>query len=163
MTDEKELNTQTNVSGEVDDMTQDYVAAIKELKQNSVDRSKYEELRAENKKLLDSIVNGQSLEAPKQEDVKSIDQLRSELFNGETELSNLDFIKDSLELRKQLIAKGEPDPFLPVGQQIQPTDFDIQTADKVASVLQECVDYAEGDSEVFTNELMRRTIDVKIR
>ena len=68
-----------------------------------------------------------------------------------------------MELRKQLIAKGEPDPFLPVGQQIQPTDFDIQTADKVASVLQECVDYADGDSEVFTNELMRRTIDVKIR
>ena len=163
MTDEKELNTQTNVSGEVDDMTQDYVAAIKELKQNSVDRSKYEELRAENKKLLDSIVNGQSLEAPKQEDVKSIDQLRSELFNGETELSNLDFIKDSLELRKKLIAKGEPDPFLPVGQQIQPTDFDIQTADKVAEILQECVDYADGDSEVFTNELMRRTVDVKIR
>ena len=94
MIDEKELNTQTNVSGEVDDMTQDYVAAIKELKQNSVDRSKYEELRAENKKLLDSIVNGQSLEAPKQEDVKSIDQLRSELFNGETELSNINFIKD---------------------------------------------------------------------
>ena len=162
MIDEKELNTQTNVSGEVDDMTQDYVAAIKELKQNSVDRSKYEELRAENKKLLDSIVNGQSLEAPKQEDVKSISQLRSELF-GESEISNLDFIKDSLELRKKLIAKGEPDPFLPVGQQIQPTDFDIQTADKVASILQECVDYADGDSEVFTNELMRRTVDVKIR
>jgi len=159
--EEKELN---NVSGEqVDGMTQDYLAAINELKQNSVDRSKYDELKAENKKLLEAVVNGSSVEAPKQEVVKSLDELRGELFNGENELSNLDFIKNSLELRRQLMAEGKPDPFLPVGQQIQPTDFDIATAQKVADVLQECVDYAEGDSDVFTNELMRRTVDVKIR
>ena len=42
----------------------DYIAAIKELKQNSVDRSKYEALRAENKKLLDSIVNGTEIAQP---------------------------------------------------------------------------------------------------
>jgi len=154
---------QNSVSGEVEDMTPDYLAAIKELKQNSVDRQQYEELKAENKKLLDSIVNGQALETPKQELVRPISELREELFNGEKDISNLDFIKDSLELRKQLIAEGKPDPFLPVGQQIQPTDFDIQTAEKVANVLQECVDYANGDSEVFTTELMRRTVDVKIR
>lgn len=154
---------QNSVSGEVEDMTPDYLAAIKELKQNSVDRQQYDELKAENKKLLDSIVNGQALETPKQELVKPISELREELFNGEKDISNLDFIKDSLELRKQLIAEGKPDPFLPVGQQIQPTDFDIQTAEKVANILQECVDYANGDSEVFTTELMRRTVDVKIR
>lgn len=159
--EEKELN---NVSGEkVEDMTQDYLAAINELKQNSVDRSKYDELKAENKKLLEAVVNGSSVETPKQEVVKSLDELRGELFSGENELSNLDFIKNSLELRRQLMAEGKPDPFLPVGQQIQPTDFDIATAQKVADVLQECVDYAEGDSDVFTNELMRRTVDVKIR
>lgn len=159
--EEKELN---NVSGDtVEDSTPDYLAAIKELKQNSVDRSKYEELRAENKKLLEAVVNGSSVETPKEEVVKSLDELRHDLFNGETELSNLEFIKGSLELRRQLIAEGKPDPFLPVGQQIQPTDFDISTAQKVADVLQECVDYSEGDSDVFTNELMRRTVDVKIR
>jgi hypothetical protein len=44
-----------------------------------------------------------------------------------------------------------------------PTDEDVRTAQKVADVLQECVDYAEGDSAVFTNELQRRLVDVKIR
>ena len=44
-----------------------------------------------------------------------------------------------------------------------PTDDDVKTAEKVAQVLQECVDYAEGDSAVFTNELQRRMVDVKIR
>jgi len=153
----------TVVSGEVEDMTQDYLATIKELKQNSVDRSKYEELRAENKKLLEAVVNGSSVEAPKQEVVESIPELRKALFNEDQSLNNLEFAKKSLELRRQLIANGEPDPFLPVGNQIQPSDFDIATANKVAEVLQDCIDYAEGDADVFTNELMRRTIDVKIR
>ena len=154
----------TSVTGnEVDEVTQDYLTTIKELKQNSVDKSKYEQLRLENKRLLDSIVNGQELDLPKQDEMKSVKELRDTLFNGEQELSNLDFVKNALELRSALISEGKPDPFLPVGNQISPTDYDIQTAEKVAQVLQECVDYADGDSGVFTNELQRRTIDVKIR
>jgi len=161
MTDEN--LTQNNVSGEAEDMTQDYLAAIKELKENSVDRQQFEQLKAENKKLLEAVVNGQSVEAPKPEVVESIDDLRHDLFNNEQNISNLDFVTKALELRKQLIAKGEPDPFIPYGSQISPTDFDIQKAQSVANVFQECVDYAEGDSGVFTNELLRRTQDVKIR
>lgn len=61
------------------------------------------------------------------------------------------------------MAEGKPDPFLPVGNQIAPTDDDIAAAERVAKVLQECVDYADGDSAVFTNELQRRTIDIKVR
>ena len=156
-------NEQISVTSEVEDMTPDYLATIKELKQNSVDRQKYDQLKAENKRLLDSIVNGQEIDLPKQEQKRSIEEIRQELFKGDVDLSNLDFIKDALELRSALIAEGEPDPFLPVGNQIAPTDFDIATAEKVANVLQECVDYAEGDSAVFTNELQRRTVDVKIR
>ena len=49
MQEEKELN----VTGEkVEDMTPDYLAAINELKQNSVNREDYNKLKAENKKLL---------------------------------------------------------------------------------------------------------------
>lgn len=158
-----EEENKTVVSGEVEDMTQDYLATIKELKEKSVDRSKYEELRAENKKLLEAVVNGSSVEAPKQEVVESIPELRKALFNEDQTLTNLEFTKKSLELRRQLIANGEPDPFLPVGNQIQPSDFDVAAANKVAEVLQECVDYAGNDNDVFTNELMRRTADVKIR
>ena len=154
----------TSVTGnQVDDMAPDYLAAIKELKENSVDRQKYDQLKAENKKLLDSIVNGQELDLPKTEKKKSVDELRKELFSDSQDLTNLDFIKDALELRSALISEGKPDPFLPVGNQIAPTDFDIATAEKVAQALQECVDYAEGDSSVFTNELLRRTVDVKSR
>lgn len=161
MVEEKEIS----VTGTVEDNTQDYIAAIKELKQNSVDRSEYDKLRAENKKLIDAVVNGQ----PGQEEQvvvkhskEQIDDLRNDLFNSPRELNNLEFITKAMELREALMENGEPDPFLPVGKQISPTRDDIEGAEKVAQVYKECIEYAEGDSEVFTNELMRRTRDVKL-
>lgn len=156
---------ETSVTGTVEDNTQDYLAAIKELKQNSVDRSEYDKLRAENKKLIDAVVNGQ----PGQEEQvvvkhskEQIDELRNDLFNSPRELNNLEYITKAMELREALMENGEPDPFLPVGKQISPTRDDLEGAEKVAQVYRECIDYAEGDSEVFTNELMRRTRDVKL-
>ena len=149
-----------NATGTVDDNTQDYLEAIKSLKENSVDRSKYDQLRAENKKLLDSIVNGTPAEV-KVENKKSTEELRAAYLKEDQ--SNLEYITNTLKLREAIMAEGKPDPFLPIGEQIMPTDQDIQTAQKVADVLQECVDYAEGDSAVFTNELQRRLVDVKIR
>ena len=161
MAEEKEIS----VTGTVEDNTQDYLAAIKELKEKSVDRSEYDKLRAENKKLIDAVVNGQ----PGQEEPvftkhskEQIDDLRNELFNSPKELNNLEYITKAMELREALIENGEPDPFLPVGKQISPTRDDLEGAEKVAQVYKECIDYAEGDSEVFTNELMRRTRDVKL-
>ena len=161
MAEEKEIS----VTGTVEDNTQDYLAAIKELKQNSVDRSEYDKLRAENKKLIDAVVNGQSgQEEPvfTKHSKEQIDDLRNELFNSPKELNNLEYITKAMELREALMENGKPDPFLPVGKQISPTRDDLEGAEKVAQVYKECIDYAEGDSEVFTNELMRRTRDVKL-
>ena len=156
---------ETSVTGTVEDNTQDYLAAIKELKEKSVDRSEYDKLRAENKKLIDAVVNGQ----PGQEEQvvvkhskEQIDELRNDLFNSPRELNNLEYITKAMELREALMENGEPDPFLPVGKQISPTRDDLEGAEKVAQVYRECIEYAEGDSEVFTNELMRRTRDVKL-
>ena len=157
MQEEKELN----VTGEkVEDMTPDYLAAINELKQNSVNREDYNKLKAENKKLLDSIVNNVPVEVQSPQR-KSIEELRAAYLKEDQ--TNLEYISNALKLREALISEGKPDPFLPIGEQILPTDEDVAAANKVAAVLQECVDYAEGDSAVFTNELQRRLVDVKIR
>lgn len=144
-----------NVTGTVEDSTQDYLEAIQSLKQNSVDRSEYEKLKAENKKLINAVVNGQTVDVENQPKHRDADIIRDELFNNEH--SNLDYIKLALELRSTLIAEGKPDPFLPMGSQISPTAEDVQKAEKVAAVYQECIDYADGDSKLFTQELQRRT------
>lgn len=151
----------TNVSGtEMPEVDTDYVAAIQELQNNTVSKDQYNKLRAENKKLLDALVSGGSIENPVQKPEVDIDALRKELFNKDAQLTNLEFIEKSLELRDALLDKGEPDPFLPIGSRISPTPEEARIAENVADIYRECIDYANGDSEVFTNELMRRTVDV---
>ena len=89
--------------------------------------------------------------------------MRKELFNGDAQLTNLEYVTKALELRDQLIAAGKPDPFLPYGEKIAPTNEDVEAANRVAKVLRECVDYADGDSSIFTNELQRVMIDTAPR
>lgn len=158
MTDRERETVET---GAVDDPQQDYLEAIKNLKQNTVDKAKYEQSEAERKRLLNMVVNGQTVDVQEEPKHREISVIRNELFNKEH--NNLDYIKLSLELRNALIAEGQPDPFLPYGRQISPTREDEEIAEKVAQVYQECVDYAEGDSELFTNELQRRTKDTTIK
>ena len=153
MVDEEQQVNETR--NEVEDNTPDYITAIKELKQNSVDRSEYDKLKAENKKLIQAVVNGQSIEGESKPEYRDVNEIRDELFNHEH--NNLDYVTLALELRNTLIAKGETDPFLPVGSQISPTADDAEKAEKVAQVFQECIDYANGDSALFTQELQRRT------
>jgi hypothetical protein len=165
MGEEEKLNETGKKVEEKNPMTEDYLATIKELKENTVDRKQYEELVTENRKLLKSIVDGRGeVDQPKQEAVENVKELRAKLFGPDAhEVNNLEYIKSALELRKQLILKGEVDPFLPIGEKITPTHDDELAAQRVADVLQECVEYANGDSAVFTTELQRRTRDVKIR
>lgn len=147
---------------------QDYIDQIEKLKAGTVSKEIYEKLREENKKLIETLTNGGSYEDGQksqtpEEREKRISELRKELYGREQgNLLNLDYIAKTLELREALITKGEKDPFLPFGHDVIPTEADIESADRTARILKECVDYAQGDSSVFTNELQRRTLDVKI-
>ena len=134
-----------------------YIEAIKEMKANTVDKEAYRKLQEENKQLLNSLVNGETIETTDAEQKESIEELRSKLFGTKRkDLTNLEFVENSLKLRDALMESGEMDPFVPVGSKIKPTDEDFAKAKKVAEVLQECVDYAEGNPDVFTDELKRR-------
>ena len=162
MEEEKKVETPTNSDTGQNSRDADYLEAIRKIKENSVPRTEYDDLRAENKRLLDSIVNGVDIGQPTQDEPKEpIEELRSRYLRDDQ--TNLQYIETVLKLRQAIIDSGSPDPFLPVGSQILPTDSDIATAEKVARVLQECVDDANGDSEAFTNELQTRLVDQKIR
>lgn len=150
----------TSVSGEeMSDTNVDYVAAIQELQNNTVSKEQYQKLRTENKKLLDALVNGQQIDLPKEKKA-SVDDLRKKLFSRDVELSNLDYVTTALDLRDALIEAGERDPFLPYGEKVQETAEQHDKANYVATVLRECVEFADGDSGIFTAELQRRTKDV---
>ncbi|MBR4123248.1 MAG: hypothetical protein IKT93_02375 [Clostridia bacterium] len=150
---EQSVSQQENVNDSTD-----YIEALKEMKQNSVDRAAYDKLRSENKQLLDALVNGKEIEVKKEEPV-DINQLRKDLFNRDKQMSNLDYVSSALKLRNALIEKGERDPFLPYGDKVDLKAEHYEKAEEVATVLQECVDFADGDSGIFTAELQRRTKD----
>lgn len=140
----------------VEDNTQKYIDEITKLKKETVSIEDYKKLETENKNLLNSIVN--DLYPAKEEDktVVDINELRKRLRKDDP--SNLEYVKNVLELRDAVISSGGNDPFLPYGKKIVPTNDDIEAANRVATVLKECVDYANGDSLLFTNELYRRII-----
>ena len=142
------------------DTNQDYISALNEMKQNTVPKEAYDKLRADNKKLLDTIVSGQSLEQTEVKEEVDVDALRKELFGkSRKDLSNLEYVDKALQLRKALMEKGEQDPFvMKAGRTSSPEAEDFKKAERVASVLQECVDIADGNDSVFDNEFQRRLI-----
>lgn len=154
------MNTNENLNPENSvGMEADYVQAIQELRANSVDKSAYDKLRDENRKLLNTLTSGGSIEAPTEK--VNVDDLRKELFTKE--LSNLEFCEKALKLREAVIEDGGPDPFIANGKMTVATDQDIAAANKVASVLQSCIDIANGNSQVFTMELQRVMKDAPVR
>lgn len=140
----------------------EYIQALQHMRETTVPKETYEKLKAENKQLLQTLVEGGTIER-EEEDKESVEDLRKKLFSTDGNLNNLDYISGVLDLRDALLAEGKPDPFLPWGKDVMPTREEVEQAERVARVFRECVDYADGDSEVFTNELQRRTVDVRKR
>ena len=109
------------------------------------------------KKLAEQLITSPNpQEQPKEKvDIKKL----QDQFSASTQMTNLEFVSSALKLRNALIEDGKPDPFLPVGRRISPTEDDIRKANKVAEAFEYCVDAAQGDPAIFNMELMRITRD----
>lgn len=141
---------------------EDYIEAIKNLKQTTVDKSAYDSLRAENKKLLESLINGEEIQPQNKVLSESIDELRHDILQNDS-LTNLEYWDKVLKLRSALLKRGDEDPFVPQGSKVSATQADYATAEKVATIMQEMVDNAEGDPNVFLNEYQRRVKDTSMK
>lgn len=139
----------------------DYIAAIQQLQNNTVSKDQYQKLRDENKKLLDALVSGQQINVPAEEPV-DIGQLRQKLYNPDNDISNLEYIQNTLKLRKAIMDQGGQDPFLGIGSHVDITQEMRDKAQRVADGLQYCVDFAEGDSGIFSAQYQRMTKDTLI-
>lgn len=144
------------------DTSLDYIEAIKTLKETTVEKSAYDSLRAENKKLLQSLVNGETIEPQNKVLNEDIDTLRKRVLTDES-LTNLEYWDNVLKLRSALLKRGDEDPFVPQGNKVSATAADYAKAEKVATIMQEMVDNSEGDPNVFLNEFQRRVKDTQIK
>lgn len=144
------------------DTSLDYIEAIKTLKETTVEKSAYDSLRAENKKLLQSLVNGETIEPQNKILNEDIDTLRKRVLTDDS-LTNLEYWDNVLKLRSALLKRGDEDPFVPQGNKVAATAADYATAEKVATIMQEMVDNSDGDPNVFLNEFQRRVKDTQIK
>ena len=151
------MTDETIQNQEIEDNKQDYIAEIQNLRETTVSKDEYNRLREENKRLISSLAKGETIDKPAPK--PDINELRKRVFDNEHQ-SNLEYWGAVLELRDAVIDSGAPDPFLPQGHKVVPTTEDFECANRVATVVKECIDYADGDSQLFTNELMRRTVEV---
>ena len=140
---------------------QKYLDEIQKLKENSGPRTDLDKLKDENKALLEALLNGKE---PAKEEEKTegptIQELRNKLYGkGAEDLTDLEYIEETLLLRQKLIDEEGIDPFVPMGRKYSPDANDIYCAQKLAEGFQHCVDVAQGDNTVFLNEITRITKD----
>lgn len=146
--EEKVAEQETNI---------DYIQAINELKQNSVDRAQYDKLREENKRLLNTLVTNQQIEQtkPKREiDVRAIEK---KLSKG-SRMTSLEGFQAALDIRQADLDAGKIDPFIDANNK-NPSPYDLEQAQRRADIYQEIIDYAHGDKDLFAQELSRRMVD----
>ena len=151
----EETSTTLNTGNEPD-----YIAEIQKLKANTVSIDDYNRLKNDNKKLITALASGETIGSTEPSNPeKNINDLRNKLLKEGSNLNNLDYVKTAVNLRDALIAQGQRDPFLPYGKGVLPTAEDVECANRVANVFKECIEYADGDPDIFTSELQRRTVD----
>ena len=140
----------------VEQDTNNYIEAIKEIKANSVSKDAYKKLQDENKKLLESLIAGETIEAPKTtvEEKVDLNALRKHLDEAE---SPIDYCKTSLKLHEETLKQLGYNDYLPNGKKIRPTKEDEEKANLFIEQIKECIDYADGDDQLFIQELQRRT------
>lgn len=126
---------------------EEYAANIKKLRETSVPKEEYDKVVADNKTLAKALAEGVDVpEHDKQENKPDIKELRKKFLKaGENNLSNVEFVQTTLELRKALMEAGEPDPFLPRGLKRKPDNTDFAGAQRVAEFLEDCLEQSKDE------------------
>lgn len=137
------------------DGAQQYIDAIREMQKNSVSRDKYNKLEAENKQLLDTLVNGGTIEQVNVEPELSIEELSKKFLMADKEKPHsYDGFKTVLELREKIIAESGDDIFA------KDNSYEARLkAERTAASLQQCIDDSRGDKDVFMREFNDRLVE----
>lgn len=159
----EEIITTTGEISTEDNPDVDYIATIQSIRESTVSKEQYEKLRLRNKQLLDALASGGSVEVESQKASVDIAELRKKLYKTEGgDISDLEYISNTLKLREAIMQSGGRDPFLPANSSAVTSEM-IESAQRVAEGLQYCVDEAQGDNRLFLAQLSRITKDPPMR
>ena len=128
---------------------------LKEELQKS--REEMQKMAEDNKTIIKKLLEGG--DGP-QEETDSRDILTIIKDMRKDNISDVEYAKNALAYRKKCIEQGHGDPFVGKGHEYTPDDREAEKAENLANCLQHCIDYSEGDNQVFLNELSRITVDI---
>lgn len=104
----------------------EYIEAITKLKETTVSKDQYNKLKEENKKLLDSIVNGNEVDVPvKKTEKPNIKELYNKLMDGEHPLNNYEYMQVFMQIKDAVEDQHGVDPTIPVGRKFSPEAADL--------------------------------------
>lgn len=149
--------TQTPTSEITIATAEDYIQAIAELHSNTVPKEEYQKVVDERRQLIQSLTRGETLMTQPTKEKRNIDELRNRL--GEPDLTNMEYWTRALELREAVMEEGKPDPFTPIGHQVQATEEDKAMAQRVADGITWCIEKADGNPAVFNSYLQQITVE----
>ena len=150
---DQEQNQQQILTPEYQNLKEEF----QKYKENSVPKEDYERVVQSNKELTQDWAQGRTVDQTP-EDTDTVESLSKELFaEDRAELSNLETAEKILKLRQKLIDAGKQDPFVNTDSNGVTAD-DYETAKRVAAGLQNMVDEADGDPDVF-NAMLKRQVD----
>lgn len=150
------------ITPEIEDQEEQSAAdIIAELRANTVPKNKYERLEQENKKLMRAIANGEEVQVEAPKTPEEINKQR-ETFLKENNAGPVKFWTDFLEVREYDIEHNKRDPMKGFGKMYIPNEEEDMWMDRVADVVSQCLEIADGDDIVFSNELNRRINDVGV-
>lgn len=138
---------------------QNYINAIQEMKDKTVDKTLYDKLLRERNDLINTLANGGTLPAGREE-TATLEECRK-AFNGKLS-GQCDMFEKLLAMREAGLREEGEDCFVSTGRHITPTQADYQRAQELADIYRECLDYAQGDDGVFVGEMSRRMVDTGI-
>ena len=105
-----------------------YIEEIKKLKESTVPKTELEKLKAENKKLLETLLEGGEVPAPAEKKVRTASEIREELFKYDIDY----FIDacDTTSVKKEIIRKciNKKVPFIScmgTGNKLDPSKLEI--------------------------------------
>lgn len=139
-----------------------YIDTINELKQNTVSKAQYEQLQAENKKLLDSLANGDYNKPAEPEKPKyDMNQLRENFQKTAGCASNIEPWKAAIAYRKAHLAETGRDCFIPNNdcKEYNPTQETIDYYNDLANLVESCIEDSNGSDKLFFSLLCDRTTE----
>lgn len=137
-----------------------YIEAINNLKATTVSKDKYDKLKEENAKLLNSLVKGETIAAAPETPKKTVNDIRTELFTKEH--TDLEYVDLALQLRDATLEETGKDIFVSNSTTQPAKEEDYASAQKAADVFKQCIDSSNGDNALFLAHLQNRMLDVAL-